>query len=370
MSHLLRRGAALAVAAALAVSTLATPAQAADPPADELAATWLTGQLTGGIIHNDQYAFDDYGLSIDVALALDALGGHEATVAEISAAVAAHVDSYITGVDFGSSDVYAGAIAKAVVLAQAAGADPSSYGGEDLLRRLERRVSATAPIRGRIRDKTDDSDFANVIGQAYAVQGLGVAGSPTAGPALRYLLRQQCAKGYFRLNFTKSKKRADQTCDGGDPATASAPDTDVTALAVLTLTSLHSSNPHVKSAITDAVGWLKKRQKANGSFGGGTSTEASNTNSTGLAGWALGVRHACTAAGAAAGWVDRFQVTGATGGSPLAADIGAVGYDKAAYDGVVAAEEITVAQRDQWRRATAQAAPALANLVVADCQAR
>lgn len=370
MSHLLRRGAVLTVASALAVSTLVGPAQAADPPADELAATWLTGQLTGGIIHNDQYAFDDYGLSIDVALALDALGGHEATVTEISDAVAAHVASYTTGVDFGSSDIYAGSTAKAVVLAQAAGADPSSYGGVDVVLQLNRRVSSQAPTKGRLQDRTTTTDYANVIGQAYAVQALAEAGTGKAGPARRYLLKQQCAKGYFRLNFTKSKSRADQTCDGGDPATASAADTDATAIAVLALSSLHSTDPDVRSAITRAVAWLKKRQKANGSFGGGTSTEASNTNSTGLAGWALGVRHACTAAAAAAGWVDRFQVTGATGGSPLAADIGAVGYDKAAYDGVAAAEEITVAQRDQWRRATAQAAPALANLVVADCQAR
>lgn len=369
MSHLFRLVASATAAFALAAGTLAGPAHAGDSPPQQVSGDWLVTQLTGGLVHNDQYAFDDYGLSIDVALSLRALGGYDATVQEIGTAIADHVNSYTTGVDWGSSDIYAGATAKALVLAQVARADATSYGGVNLVTRLNRRIATTTPLTGRLQDKTSGTDYANVIGQAFAVRALAKAGSPKASSALGFLLKQQCQKGFFRLNFTPSKTRANQTCDGGS-ATASAPDTDATAIAVISLSALHSRKPVVKSAIADAVSWLKKRQKADGSFGGGTSTEGSNANSTGLAGWALGVRGACAGAQEAADWLAALQVQTATGGTPLVNDIGAIGYDKATYDAVVAAQEITVAQRDQWRRATAQAAPALVSADLAACQAR
>jgi len=49
--------------------------------------------------------------------------------------------------------------------------DPTTFGGVDLVRRLENRVSGRKPIVGRIADKAAD-DYANVIGQAYAARGL------------------------------------------------------------------------------------------------------------------------------------------------------------------------------------------------------
>lgn len=381
MHRFVRRAVVLTATTTLALSPLAgsTPAHAGDAPRDELSAGWLTGQLTDGLIRTgflDNWTdpanpvwktYDDYGLSIDAALALAAVGGHDATVGQISDAVAAHVGSYTTGVDWASSDVFAGPTAKALVMAQTAGADPTTYGGVDLVKQLNRRVSTSAPIKGRIQDRTDGADYANVIGQLYAVQGLAAAGSGKAGPALGFLLKQQCEAGYFRLNFTKSKTRADQTCEGGNPETTSAPDTDVTALAVLSLRSLHSAKPSVTSALGDAVRWLKSRQKANGSFGGGTSTEGSNANSTGLAGWALGVSRACTAAVEAAGWIGGLQVSTPTGG-PLDGEIGAVAYARSAFT-AAEAEGITEAARDQWRRSTAQAAPALGFVTVSECRA-
>jgi hypothetical protein len=94
--------------------TLSAPAQAA--PEDQ-SARWLTGELTNGLIHNDQYGFDDYGLTADTAFALSAIGGAGDTLRVIRKALAKRVDSWTTGVDFGSPDVYAGSTAKAVVLA-------------------------------------------------------------------------------------------------------------------------------------------------------------------------------------------------------------------------------------------------------------
>jgi len=362
MRKLIRTAAALA--AGTLVLTTTGPAQAA---ADDTGADWLTRQLTDGLIHNDQFDFDDYGLTADTAFALKAIGGQRAAVRDVRRALARHVDSWTTGVDFGSSDVFAGSTAKAVVLAETTGADPRSFGGVNLVKRLGNRVSETRPTVGRIQDKTAGQDFANVIGQAFAAQGLSVAGSGKADEAVRFLLKQQCASGYFRLSFA-AENAADQTCDGGDRATTSAPDTDVTALSVLALQAIPRQTRAIRAAVDDATTWLKRRQKDDGSFGGGTATEASNSNSTGLAGWALGEAGACRAAVKSARWVRGLQVSGDVSGTPLAGEKGAIAYDRDRLE-AGRADGIGVPERDQWRRATSQAAPALSNLRIAACRA-
>ncbi|MCW2756817.1 MAG: hypothetical protein JWO76_886 [Nocardioides sp.] len=367
MTPLFRRGATLVAAAALGLGALVTTspaATAADPAYDaspaDAGAAWLTAQLTGGIVHNDQYGFDDYGLTIDVALGLAGLGGHGAEVETISDAVAAHVESYTTGADFGTTDVYAGATAKALVLAQTAGDDATSYGGVDLVSRLESLTSTDPVILGRIEDRVDPTnefgaDYANVIGQSFAAEGLAGAGSPRAADATAFLLKQQCSEGYFRLNFTKDKTAADQTCDGGKGAGDSSADTDVTALALLALQDV----PGTTAAVTKAEQWLLGHQRKDGSFGGGASTEAPNANSTGLAGWALGTMGNTDAASDAAAWVRAHQATNVSDCVYYAAaDTGAIAYDTAART-ALQRTPIGADTQDQFRRATSQALPVL-----------
>lgn len=343
MKHRLTRvvtGLGLALGLALS-GTAVAPAEAARGV--DGGATWLTQQLDEGLVYNDQFQFNDYGLTADVAIALDAVGGHQRDEAGIRRALARNVDSWTTGADFGSSDQYAGSTAKAVVLAQTVGADPRSFGGVDLVARLNRLVGGEGPTRGRLRDK-GASDFANTIGQAFAVEGLSRARSREAADALSFLLKQQCREGFFRLGFAAETKRK-QSCDAGT-GELSAPDTDTTALAVLSLDSLRRKTPAVRSALQDATRWLVRTQKANGSFGGGPSTEASNANSTGLAAWALGETGSCAAAQDAARWVRALQKRN-----------GAIAYDKA---GLASGRDgIQKAERDQFRRATAQALPGL-----------
>jgi len=358
---IVRRAAATLAAGALISTAVAGTAYAA-PAADS--GTWLSHQLTDGLVHNNQYKFDDYGLTADTALALSALGGQSAGVRDIRKALAQHVDSWTTGVDYGSDDIYSGSTAKAVVVAQTTGADPRHFGGVNLVGRLRARVSDTAPTVGRLQDRSA-TDYANTIGQAFAARGLSVAGASEAPDAVRFLLAQQCSAGYFRLTFA-DPTAADQSCDAGDPGSTSAPDTDVTALAVLNLEAVPHKTSAVKTAITGAVRWLKRNQKTNGSFGGGTATEASNSNSTGLAGWALGINGVCGAAAKAASWVRDLQVSGTVAGTPFAGEKGAIAYDRAAYK-AAKTDGIGKAQRDQWRRATAQASPALRYLHTSAC---
>jgi len=357
----LRPVAALAAGALLA-TTFAGPAQA--DRADD-GAVWLESQLTDSLVHNDQFDFDDYGLTLDFGFGLKAIGGQGATVRAIRDEMAEHVASYTTGADFGTpGDRYAGPIAKLAAYAKAAGADPRSYGGAHLVKRLNARVAVKKPVVGRLQDK-GEADFANVIGQSFAARVLTQVGSRKAGRAVTFLLMQQCRAGFFRLNFAAKSARK-QSCDAA-PKGKRAPDTDVTALTVVNLRAIppKKRSKAVRVAIAEASAWLKERQKKNGSFGGGTSTEASNANSTGLAAWALGSSRVCRPAARAARWVRDLQVVDAAG-TPLEGEDGAIAYDAAAYAG--GEDGIDDTERDQWRRTTAQAAPGLSYVRVADCR--
>ena len=114
-------------------------------------ATWLKSQLTAGILHNEEYDYDDLGLSADIAFALDAVGGQDATVTQVVDAIEPVSESWVGG--FTPGRVYAGSLAKMASVAQAAGQDPENYNGTDQVSRLEGLVSllrtAHRPPRGR-----------------------------------------------------------------------------------------------------------------------------------------------------------------------------------------------------------------------------
>ena len=328
-----------------------TPAEAVahDPIGANQGAAWLESQLTNGLLHNPNFGgFDDYGLTIDTGLALDSVGGHDAAVQSISEAIAANIGSYIGTGD----ELYSGSAAKSAVLAQEAGDDPTDFGGVDLIDKVESTVSSTSPIEGRLEDQSDFGDFAKTLGQALAARALDTAGSSQTEVVTDFLLEQQCSTGYFRLNFSP-KEDLNQSCVTGTDAA----DTDATAYAVLHLQS-QSSDPDVAAALTLARTWLAGEQKTDGSWGGGTSTEGSNANSTGLAAWALGDT---SDSEQAAQWLRTRQVTDYNACDKLAGERGAVAYDNA---GLAAGRSngITTAAEDQWRRASAQAVPALTYL--------
>ncbi|HET6939611.1 MAG TPA: hypothetical protein VFI19_13435 [Nocardioides sp.] len=358
-SSITRRLGAVLVAGALASGLVAAgpSASAAPKPVDpDTSATWLSTQLTGGVVHNDQFDFDDYGLTADVGFALAALEGDSPTLRKLTKALAKHVDSWTTGVDFGGSDVFAGSTAKALVFAQTVGENPKKFGGTNLVKQLSALVSTAGPTKGRIQDVSTSGDFANTIGQSFAATGLMNAKADAGKPALKFLLKQQCKKGFFRLDFS-GKSAADQTCDGAVAADR-APDTDATALTLINLLSLEHPSPKARAAVGKAVKWLRRTQKDDGSFGGGPSTEASNANSTGLAGWALASADWCPNAARAAGWLAKLTVTSDEAGTKLKRQRGAVAYDRKAFKAGVK-DGVTDESRDQWIRATAQAAPAL-----------
>lgn len=351
--------AALAVTGGLATVVTAPATAAPDPAPTGEGSTWLASQLTDGLIHNPNFGgFDDYGLTVDAGLALAEVGD-TATVDTISAALAPVVTSYYTYyVTAEKTHVSAGSLAKAAAFAQVAGDDASAYGGQDLVAQLEDRVSTDVASAGRIGDvffpeEQFEADYVNTIGQAFAAKALDVEGSTLTDSVTDYLLAQQCAAGFFRLDLGAT---AAATCDAATPAAS--PSTDVTALAVLNLLG-QTDDTDVDARVDAAVAWLVGTQNPDGSFGSDAQIATANANSTGLAAWALGEVGETAAAEKAAVWLRAHQVANTASCTPYAAaDDGAVAYDDTAISAVVATP-ISDDTSDQFRRATAQALPGL-----------
>lgn len=353
-------------AVAVAATTLAAPPASAATPTDpagvravSAASTWLEAQLTDGTIHNDEYDFDDLGLSADIAFALAAVGGHDATVDEIADAVAADVVSWYDS--FGTT--YTGSAAKAIVLAQVAGKDAADFGGQDLPSVVEDTVGTAAPIVGRVQNvgetswpSNDPTDSLNVISQSWAARGLAGQGSDQADEVMSFLLQQQCDDGSFRAQLTPDKSAADQGC-----ADAAVGEVDTTALAVINILKTPGASLPARGAAQLAAGWLRTQQATDGSFSAGDL--GTNANTTGLAGWALAEAGYDGAATRAAAWLRGLQVADlAPCATTLSADNGAIAYKPADLASARATGSLSVPVRELTRRASAQALPALAHV--------
>lgn len=350
-------GSALALSLALAVpgaqaAPVAGPA-GADPAPAAAAAAYLAGQPESSGIITSYYDYPvgppfessvDYGLTIDAAWALDAIGGQAAELAAMTAALEENAESYYT--DFSGT----GAAAKLSAFLQSQGRSGPVVG--DLVAGVESRISAVSPTEGRLLDPDDpgtawEDDFNTPLTQAFAVSALNNAGSDLANEALGFLLDQQCEEGFFRDAFA-ARDAADQTCDG---ATGSVGNVDTTGVVLLMLQD-QKSKPVVKAAITSALDWLESEQAADGSFNDG------NANSTGLAGWVLGVSGRTASATSAAGWLRGQQLANAGACAPHSPDVdGAVVLDELGL--LNAADGLDDIENSSATRATAQAGPAL-----------
>jgi hypothetical protein len=354
----LLRPVAVVAAGLITATMLQAPASAASPT--DSGSAWLAKQLTDNLAvteyrddftdpENPQWVtYTDAGLTADVAVAYDVLGVRSRKVENIGEALTPEISGW-TG-----DGAYANSVAKAAVTATVTGQDPTAWGGLDLVAELEARTADAGQITGRVEDDTAGTDYASAIGQAYAARALAQAGSSQADEALAFLLQQQCEEGFFRLGFSP-KAAEDQSCDAAADAK---PNVDVTALTVITLASLPVQTEAVTAARRAALAWLKDAQRPNGSFRTGDSAEPANTNSTGLAAWALGDASRCGAAEKAAGWVRGLQVRGNVKGTELVGEKGAIAYDTSAWE-IARKKGIKRIARDQWFRASAQALPGL-----------
>jgi hypothetical protein len=367
-----RRSAALIAGLGLAAGSLlvapAAPASAAAPNDSAPAVAggdWLAAQLTGGVIYNDQFDFDDYGLTLDTGLALDDYssnryaGALRTLTAKVSSAEG--VGAYTTGESFGDAGSrYAGETGKLASFLQQRGEDPRDASGTNLINQLRGRVATEAPIAGRAENRSEFGDNTNAIGQGFVARALTVAGNARGATAMDFFLDQQCSEGYFRTFLDSDKSDADQTCDGATGDEDQAPSADATGIAVLNLVATDPApGSDVQDAIDAGVAWLLAEQNSDGSYTGPPPTDTPNANTTGVAAWALAAVGEEDAATRAAEWLSGLQTSACDGWS--AADSGAVAYDQTAYDRGLD-EGIVVETRDQFRRTSAQAVPVLRSL--------
>lgn len=347
---ILRRLGASLIAPAIATGMLvaAPSAQAAPNSYSYSAARWLSDQLTNGVVHNEQWDFNDYGLSLDIFFALDELDTRASDRAEIIAALEADPTAY-TADPYDEGSAFAGATGKLAAAVQASDPDPAApeaFGGHNLIAEAEARVTTTGSATGRATDLATYSgapaDYSNTIGQSWIVRALSTADSELADETVTYLLAQQCSDGSFRSDM------ADAACTTG-PGTI-----DATAFAVQALgVAKAEGQAGVQDDIDDAVNWLLTQQSADGSF---INDGGANTNSTGLAAATLNAAGQAGAAASAASWIVSHQVTDAVAeDTALANELGAIAFDQTALNAAKGAG-ITVATRDQWIRASAQAA--------------
>ena len=347
LSRLARWGlGAAALAAALPLTTFPSPVQAGTPDVLD----WLETELVdnGNALPNT-FGSTDWGLTLDAVLALT-LGGNasdpvlDATMDNFEGSI----DDYITGEAFGDvGSAYAGAIGKSLVAVTLHGDDPTSFGGEDLEALARSLVKPDGdPDAGRFSDISGFGDYSNGLGQALNVIGLAqtTEGVPTS--AVDFLFDQQCPGGGFRLDYSTTGG-----CTSDDQA-----HNDATSFAVHAVIALGAVEG-ASDALAGATAWLLAQQDlGTGGFAAAPAGEV-NTNSSGLAAHALRAVGEVAAADTARNYVGGLELTvDATSGTPAAGEEGAIAFNQSAYDGALAGGiGDDVADRDQWRRATAQA---------------
>lgn len=302
------------VAAAALVSTSSTPARA-DAVAESATLSWLTSQLGA-----DNLVNGDVGTTIDFGLALNEVGGPQATIDRIKTAVDTNIAGYAS---------WAVPQAHAAVFYEVVGAG-STATAVDLVDKVE---AATDDTTGFF----NAGAYSGAWSQWLAVRALTLAESPEAPKATDYLVGSQCP-------------------DGGWGDSRCATDPDNTADALFALLPVAGSSEAVDTAIEKGVAWLLGHQKPTGAW---EAWGEESGNSTGLAAQALAMAGEKTAAvTSAARWLRARQVAGTPCDGRLISEGGAV----AASDTVLA-EGKTSGLVDpygyDWYRSSIQALPTL-----------
>lgn len=193
--------------------------------------------------------FFDGGNTIDAILALDGAGAGLDQADATTDYLAAHVNDYVGYPDPAGSptaETYAGPLGKLVLGVVAQGGDPTDFGGQDLVARLEGLMTSD----GRFSDKSNFGDYSNTIGQVLDIIALGRATGSVPDAAGDYLLDQQCSDGGFRGNLDVA-------------GAACTSDADATAFAAQALVGLLGADDPATAA---ALEWLSSHQAPNGGF--------------------------------------------------------------------------------------------------------
>ena len=357
--------AVVAAAATLVAGLTSAPASAAstyDPQPVKAGAGWLSDQLTDGLVHNEQYDFDDIGLSIDVALGLDAAGKKPTVVKEITKAVAKNVGFYTTlraptctPAPPPRRPCSRSRRARTRTPSAASTWSPSSRAAWPPPRRspAASRTPTTRPTSSAATSPTSSA-------RRTPPRRSALAGSAKAGAATAFLLQQQCAKGFFRQYFTTDKTRRRPVVPGRAAAPSAAPAPTRPRSPSSRCRTSRARRP--RRAVKKAVAWLEGHPAAPTvrSPTPARPQGTANANSTGLAGWALGEAGATKRGGQRP---PRRCATSRSPAQPVRRQAGqADRRDRLRRRRATATARTSGIKKkasDQWRRASAQALPVL-----------
>lgn len=272
------RFAAVAVASlALTVGAVGVGAVQAAPPTDDPAlaasygARWIAARFDPAGFVPTATDEPNIGATLQDTVALAAAGTEAETFASAVAWLQANVTTVIDG---GVSGDDPGRLGYLMLLADAAGIDPTNFGGADLPALLLATEGAYEPGLFGGADPTYDGAFR----QSIAITGLVAAGTPVPATASGWLADQQCDAANPDAEGGWQAYRGDlaQPCDAPDPVNYTGPDTNATAVAVMALEAIAPF-----AGTDEALDFLDSAQAADGGFpyvAGG----ATDPNSTAL----------------------------------------------------------------------------------------
>ena len=245
---------------ALAVGLVATSVaavQAVPPTTDpvtaaEYGARWIAAQYDpAGFVPGPTDA-PNIGQTLQSTLALAAAGVEEPTFDQAMTWLQANAATVITGDD-------PARIGYLLLLADAAGIAPTTFGGLDLPALLLATEGDFAPGLFGAADPTYDGAFR----QSIAIMGLVASGTAVPGSASTWLADQQCDSATPAAEGGWQAYRADlaQPCDAPDPINYTGPDTNATAVALQALLAVGSF-----PGSDDALDFLEASQSSDGGF--------------------------------------------------------------------------------------------------------
>lgn len=245
-------------------------AGAAASPEAEAASSWLAALVGPDGSVDDPYSSNpSLTWTANVALSLATTGNEPAALQRALDHVAADVDGYIAE---GTSDP-AGRISWLILLVDATGGDPRSFGGHDLVADLQSRYGvAEAGLYGVV------DDYTPVTNQSLALLALTGAGVTLAPAAIDWLTAQQCSSPASAAGAWEGYRApvggSLEACEESSSFNFTAADSNSTAFAVQALVAVGSTGP-----VPAALSWLGAMQDdTTGSAAGGFGQRPGDTS--------------------------------------------------------------------------------------------
>ena len=221
-----------------------------------LAAQWLATDFTpqGYVPAAPGSAQPDLSSTAQSVLALSAANVDLATARSGLSYLEGHVNAFATskGVDI------PGKLAVLILDAEALGANPQTFGGTDLVARLLATEQQSGPTAASSEPRPRRAAFAaGGYTQGLALTALAAADVRGQGPAVDWLIHEQCPDGGWT-----APDNTGNACDGS-PADFGGPDTNSTALALEGLVAQGAASPAIANA---ALAFLAAAQDPDGGW--------------------------------------------------------------------------------------------------------